>query len=167
MFIAGSAFVVDTDTYFSLFDDAMISMRYAKNLADGHGLVWNPGGEAGRGVHELPVDVAARGDPRAAGGRQPMVPLATMLLGAELSCWPGRPRRGRLTRDLLGPDRIAAPAAATILAGTYYASMFWTLRGLEVGMLALLVTAGARDSRSGSATSRPPCRERSAGARRW
>ena len=29
--------------YFSLFDDAMISMRYAANLAHGHGLVWNPG----------------------------------------------------------------------------------------------------------------------------
>src|SRR4051812_33138351 len=27
----------------SLFDDAMISMRYARNLAHGHGLVWNVG----------------------------------------------------------------------------------------------------------------------------
>ncbi len=30
-------------TTFSLFDDAMISMRYARNLAGGHGLVWNVG----------------------------------------------------------------------------------------------------------------------------
>src|SRR4051812_9442686 len=28
---------------FTLFDDAMISMRYARNLAEGRGLVWNPG----------------------------------------------------------------------------------------------------------------------------
>lgn len=28
-----------------MFDDAMISMRYAKNFANGYGLVWNPGGE--------------------------------------------------------------------------------------------------------------------------
>ena len=26
-----------------LFDDAMISMRYARNLAEGHGLVFNAG----------------------------------------------------------------------------------------------------------------------------
>lgn len=26
-------------------DDAFISLRYAQNLVDGHGLVWNPGGE--------------------------------------------------------------------------------------------------------------------------
>jgi hypothetical protein len=29
--------------YFYLVDDAMISMRYARNLASGEGLVWNPG----------------------------------------------------------------------------------------------------------------------------
>ena len=27
----------------SIFDDAFISFRYARNLLDGHGLVWNPG----------------------------------------------------------------------------------------------------------------------------
>ena len=42
-FIARSAFEVDGRIYFSLFDDAMISMRYGRNLAEGHGLVWNPG----------------------------------------------------------------------------------------------------------------------------
>src|SRR5437870_1391519 len=31
--------------YWPLVDDAMISMRYARNLADGHGLVWNAGGD--------------------------------------------------------------------------------------------------------------------------
>ena len=30
-------------TFFSLFDDAMIAMRYARNMAEGHGLVWNNG----------------------------------------------------------------------------------------------------------------------------
>ena len=41
-FIYRTSFVVDGERYFSLFDDAMISMRYASNLATGHGLVWNP-----------------------------------------------------------------------------------------------------------------------------
>lgn len=43
LFIAGSAFAADGRAGFTLFDDAMISMRYARNLAEGHGLVWNVG----------------------------------------------------------------------------------------------------------------------------
>lgn len=45
IYIWETSFVVDSKRYFVLFDDAMISMRYARNLAHGHGLVWNPGGE--------------------------------------------------------------------------------------------------------------------------
>ena len=42
--IANSSFVaIDGKRYFSLFDDAMISMRYAWNFSHGSGLVWNPG----------------------------------------------------------------------------------------------------------------------------
>jgi arabinofuranosyltransferase len=36
-----TSFVVGGERYFSLWDDAMISMRYAHNLARGYGLVWN------------------------------------------------------------------------------------------------------------------------------
>src|ERR1043165_1516945 len=43
VFIWRTAFTIHGETYFSLFDDAMISMRYGRNLAEGHGLVWNPG----------------------------------------------------------------------------------------------------------------------------
>src|SRR5678816_2906350 len=35
--------------YFTLFDDAMVSMTYARNLAAGDGLVWNAGGPAVEG----------------------------------------------------------------------------------------------------------------------
>ena len=38
-----SIIAVDGSRYFSLFDDAMISMRYAWNFSHGNGLVWNPG----------------------------------------------------------------------------------------------------------------------------
>ena len=34
--------VIDGERYWWLFDDAMISMRYARNAANGLGLVWNP-----------------------------------------------------------------------------------------------------------------------------
>ncbi len=39
-----SSFVPDTRRYYVLFDDAMISMTYARNFANGEGLVWWPGG---------------------------------------------------------------------------------------------------------------------------
>lgn len=42
-YIQKSAVIVQGKTYYILFDDAMISMRYAYNLAHGMGLVWNPG----------------------------------------------------------------------------------------------------------------------------
>ena len=43
VFIGRTAFWVGEELTFSLFDDAMVSMRYAQNLARGAGLVWNPG----------------------------------------------------------------------------------------------------------------------------
>jgi len=44
-YIYRTSFIINGERYFCLFDDAMISMRYAHNLALGYGLVWNPGGE--------------------------------------------------------------------------------------------------------------------------
>src|SRR3712207_4420433 len=35
-----ASFVVDGSRWFVLFDDAMISMTYARNLVEGHGLAW-------------------------------------------------------------------------------------------------------------------------------
>src|SRR5512143_1738471 len=42
-FIWRSSFRIAGITYFTLVDDAMISMRYAQHLARGFGLVWNIG----------------------------------------------------------------------------------------------------------------------------
>ena len=36
-FIERTSFEIDGTRYYALFDDAMISMRYAKNLAHGYG----------------------------------------------------------------------------------------------------------------------------------
>ena len=42
-FYFNKSVVADGTRYYFLFDDAMISMRYAYNLANGNGLVWNVG----------------------------------------------------------------------------------------------------------------------------
>ena len=41
--LESSVVAIDGRRYYGLFDDAMISMRYAWNLSHGQGLVWNPG----------------------------------------------------------------------------------------------------------------------------
>ena len=43
LYIYRNSVVVEGQRYFVLFDDAMVSMRYARNLVNGEGLVWNPG----------------------------------------------------------------------------------------------------------------------------
>jgi hypothetical protein len=42
-YIRATSFMMNGQRYFVLFDDAMVSMRYAWNLAHGFGAVWNPG----------------------------------------------------------------------------------------------------------------------------
>lgn len=52
-FIIRASMVIKGVRYFSLFEDMMISMRYAKNFAMGYGLTWNPGGERVEGFTNL------------------------------------------------------------------------------------------------------------------
>src|SRR5580692_7166495 len=52
-FIYRSSFIDAGVRYFSLLDDEMISMRYARNLAHGFGLVYNPGGDRVEGFTNL------------------------------------------------------------------------------------------------------------------
>src|SRR5262249_24068646 len=71
-FIARTTFVVDGKSYFSLFDDAMISMVYARNFVEGYGLNWARWGNPVEGftcplwtflmipVNELPLPLRMR-----------------------------------------------------------------------------------------------------------
>src|ERR1700722_19172080 len=52
-FIYQSSFIADGVRYFVLLDDEMISMRYARNLAHGFGLVFNPGRDRVEGFTHL------------------------------------------------------------------------------------------------------------------
>lgn len=40
-------------------DDAFISLRYAPNLSDGHGLVYNPGEQPVEGIRNLLLSIVA------------------------------------------------------------------------------------------------------------
>ena len=139
-FIWRGSFVFDGKRYFTLFDDAMIAMRYANNLVGGHGLVWNPG-ESPRvegytnllwtllmaAYHALPIPEGWLPAVVAASGA--VCVLVTAVL-AE-----------RLVRAAGGGS--AAQWAATAATAFCYPLVYWSLRGMEVGFVAMLVVGGA------------------------
>ena len=136
-FILNSSFIVEDTKYFCLFDDAMISMRYAKNLAAGHGLVWNPG-EAPlegytnflwvmmmTGLHLLPVPPSKI---------SMLVQICSLLL---------------LCINLVYVRRIAmivtkssfpATTCALLFTAFYFPLNKWSLMGMETGAVTLAIT---------------------------
>lgn len=57
-YIFRTSFVHSDQRVFSLWDDAMISMQYARNLRNGDGLVWNAGDEPVQGFTNLGVTLS-------------------------------------------------------------------------------------------------------------
>ncbi|HKQ57339.1 MAG TPA: hypothetical protein VJY35_05690 [Candidatus Eisenbacteria bacterium] len=141
-FVWRASFVVDGARYFCLFDDAMISMRYARHLAGGQGLVWNPGEPPVEGfsnplwtlvmsaVHFVPLP------PRLLGIL--VEALGSLLLVALLFAV-----RGLCVRLVERGAPRALPWVAMVLVGSYQPLVFWTLEGTEVGLLALWATVAA------------------------
>ena len=122
--------------YDFLADDAFISMRYARNLLEGHGLVFNPGDRVEGYTNFLWVLVLA-----AAGGLGVDLVTAAQTLGLALG--------GAtvlitflLARRLVAPDRewLAYVAAALVALSGPFAC--WALGGLETPLFAALL-AGA------------------------
>jgi hypothetical protein len=139
-FIWRSSFVVHDTRYFVLFDDAMVSMRYARHLADGQGLVWNAGGPRVEGfsnplwvgymalVHRLPVSTAKVSSLIQATGLLLMVLIlvTTAQLAAHLS----------------HGSRLAAGAAVLLTAFSLSLNT-WALGGMEVSALGALILLAA------------------------
>jgi hypothetical protein len=139
-YIRATSFVIDGTRYFSLFDDAMVSMRYARNLARGFGLVWNPNGPAVEG-YTNPLWVLYMSAFHATGISDAKASLPIQLSGAVaiagmmVLAW-------RMTERLTAGS-VAAAAAAASLVGFFLPLNLWSLQGMEVGALALIVTYAA------------------------
>ena len=129
-----ASLLIDGERWFWLDDDQMISMRYARNLAEGHGLVWNPGerveGYTNFGwtmimaaVHLLPLP--DRLMPLAMTAVSGLVCLAVIILAA-------------LLLERLEPRRLALTLPALLVCIlTCTDVMFWAASGFET----VLVTA--------------------------
>lgn len=136
-FIERTSFEVDGQRYYALFDDAMISMQYARNLAHGDGLVWNTGGERVEGFSN-PLWVVYMAFFHLFPTPSSQISLALQVSGVVF-----------LFANLLVVWRIAlrylegllAPLMAVFLSGFYFHLNNWSLQGMEVGLLALLLSA--------------------------
>ena len=137
LFIYRTSFLIDGTRYFCLFDDDMISMRYAANFAHGHGLVWNPGREKVQGftnllwvlymsvVHLLPISAAKMSALiQITGG----LLLTINLIFVVAIC------------NELFPGQSTIALVAMVLTAFDGPLNNWALQGTEVGVLALGLT---------------------------
>jgi arabinofuranosyltransferase len=137
-FIGGTSFIVNNERYFTLVDDAMISMRYAQHLAQGHGLTWNTGAVPVEGftnlgwmmymafLHLFPIPASK-------------ISLAVML--TSLAILLANIFIVYKIAKILLPESNYAPAIAALVTAFYFPLVFWSLRGMEVGLLTLLVNS--------------------------
>ena len=121
---------------FTLFDDAAISLTYSRTLARTGELVWFEGAERVEGISNLGwtlvmtlVHLLGFSGSRAA--------LVISLLGLVILLLHSL-AVGNLVL-LLAPERRGLAGPATLLTGISYPLLFWTLRGFETGLIALLI----------------------------
>lgn len=139
-FIQESSFTVRDEPCYSLFDDAMISMAYAKNLTQGHGLNWAKFGEPVEGFTS-PLWVAC------------MVPFqwmpvpwshVSLLFSAFCALVIGLNVvvLDRLLSRRLGVTGLLPRMAATFTLAFLYPLNYWSLSGMECGPQVLVFLLG-------------------------
>src|SRR5947209_4269925 len=116
----------------------MISMRFARNLAAGHGLRWNVGGPPVEGYSNL-LWTLWMAVPHRLGVNDVKTSLFVMVSAA-----------GLLTANIFFVYNIARRVSrgsslvtglATWLTALSYSLVFWSLRGMEVGLVVTEITA--------------------------
>jgi len=115
-------------------DDAFISLRYARHLADGHGLVFNPGGDRVEGFSNPVLTLLSAVFLKLGAG-----PIATVKTIGILSWASLVLVCGWFARSLRRDDDACGVAAAVLLAASTFPAI-WAVAGLETVLHALLVT---------------------------
>ena len=135
-----SVLAFDGRRYFALFDDAMISMRYAWNLSHGSGLVWNPGEYVEGYTNPLMTLLMALAslffDKSGAVLAVQVFGVLLMLANAYLVMRVAE----HLFSGEIGRHRGLFRILAFLCALSYYPLLFWSLLGMETGLLAVLVS---------------------------
>jgi hypothetical protein len=128
--------------YYTLFDDAMISMRYAWNLSHGAGLVWNPGEYVEGYTNPLTVLMMT--------GvtfffNKSMSVLVVQLLNIFILAAIGFFSVQITLNVVKGKNKTEQTLLKLIGLGAalgYFPIFYWSLLGMETGLLTLLELAG-------------------------
>jgi len=136
--IMRTSWIFDGERRFTLFDDALISMTYARTLANSGELTWFEGSERVEGITN-PLWTAYMALLHLVGITESLVPFAVsitgllMVLGSALLA-------GRLARTII-PDEPWIEYASLLAVSLSFPALFWSIRGMEVGVQ-LLITMG-------------------------
>ena len=142
IFIYRTSFIaIDGQRTFCLFDDAMISMRYAWNLSHGNGLVWNAGDYV-MGYTNLLMTLVMSWATRIFDKSTAVLFIQVLGIGLML----GIAYMTMKIADSMLPaaKREQYPSVlirvfSFCLALLYYPLIYWTLMGMETGLLTLLL----------------------------
>ncbi len=141
LFIYRSSVIgIDGRLYFALFDDAMISMRYAWNLSHGFGLVYNPGEYVEGYTNPLMTLVMSLATSLF---DKVNAVLAIQVLGVILTlanAYLVMLIAGRILSRANEQHRDLVRVLAFLCALSYYPLLYWSLMGMETGLLAVLLS---------------------------
>jgi len=149
-FIYHSSYVAtDGRRYFNLFDDAMISMRYAWNFSRGNGLVWNAGQRVEGYTNLLMTLVMSIAtlflEKRYAVLAVQLTGIFFMLGTAFISLKIFETLKVSQLEHLPSDQKTFRAFPRHLLFVVillYYPLNFWSLMGMETGMLSFLLSAG-------------------------
>lgn len=138
-FIYNSSYVaMDERRYFNLFDDAMISMRYAWNFAHGQGLVWNAG-ERVEGYTNLLMTLLMSLAALVLDKRYSV--LAVQLMGIFFGLGSAF-FAVKIFESVREVEQNSLRYLIFVVVLFYYPLHYWSLLGMETGLLAFLLGAG-------------------------
>ncbi|MFI0432346.1 MAG: hypothetical protein ACH36H_04310, partial [Candidatus Nanopelagicales bacterium] len=140
-----SGILTPSGRVFTLVDDALISMSYARTLVETGEFVWFPGAPKVEGITN-PLWALIMTIPQALGLSDSASCLVMSLVG--LGCVLGAAfLAGGLAVRMLDPGRAGGTAGAvaagltTATVGLGWPLLFWSVFGLEVGFVAMLTVA--------------------------
>lgn len=122
----------------ALFDDAMVSMSYARTFAGGDGLVWYPGADRVEGITN-PAWTAVMALLHRVGLEASAVAGAIIAVGLA-TVWASALVGRRIVREFGDGSQWFDLAVVAVVAANV-PLVFWSLRGMEVGLVTALALA--------------------------
>src|SRR3972149_9104778 len=142
MFIYKSSFLINGIRYYSLFDDAMISMKYSWQFIHGYGLVWNHLDRVEGYTNLLWVIIMALVQIIF---EQRFAVLSIQILGIFiiLGIAFASVKIAHVAKVVEEKNKNLHTFLILLLIFSYYPLLYWTLMGMETGLLTLSILLAA------------------------